>query len=120
MARCALTLTGKNILVLGAYGFIGAAVVRALRGRGAQVTGLVRKPVQGALLLDGIKLVQGDLRRFTHPQDWEAALTGIDCVVNCAGALQDGPSDDLAVVHHHAIAALGQACAKRGVSVVQI
>ncbi len=120
VARCALTLTGKNILVLGAYGFIGAAVVRALRCRGAQVTGLVRKPVQGALLLDGIKLVQGDLRRFTHPQDWEAALTGIDCVVNCAGALQDGPSDDLAAVHHHAIAALGQACGQRGVSVVQI
>lgn len=113
-------LSGKNILVLGAFGFIGTAVVRALQGQGAQVTGLVRKPAQGASLLNGPRLVQGDLRRFTHPQDWEAALTGIDCVVNCAGALQDGPSDDLAAVHHHAIAALGQACAQRDVSLVQI
>ena len=67
-----------------------------------------------------VTLVQGDLRDCRQPQDWAVALSGIDCVVNCAGALQDGPTDDLEAVHHTAIAALGQACAQKSIAVVQI
>lgn len=110
----------KNVLVLGAYGFIGTAVTRSLLRGGARVSAFVRSVKTGAQVLPGMPTVQGDLRDYTDPQDWQDALAGIDCVVNCAGALQDGPSDELESVHHTAIAALGLACAQRGIAVVQV
>ena len=115
-----LTLRDRNILVLGAYGFIGAAVTRALTAQGARVIGLVRHPETGARVLPGVTLIQGDLRDLTAANDWTEALAQVDTVVNCAGALQDGPKDDLEAVHHHAIAALGAACASRDIPIIQI
>lgn len=115
-----LHLQGKNVLVLGAYGFIGAPVARELQARGADVTGMVRSLSTGAKLLPGIPLKQGDLRRFQRPEDWRDILSEIDVVVNSAGALQDGGSDDLEAVHHTAIAALGTACAGSDIAIVQI
>ncbi|WP_254436991.1 SDR family oxidoreductase [Ruegeria arenilitoris] len=115
-----MQIAGKNILVLGAYGFIGAAVTRSLRAEGARVSAFVRSAKSGAQVLGDIPQIQGDLRACLLPEDWDDHLQGIDCVVNCAGALQDGPADDLAAVHHTAIAALGRACANQGIAVVQI
>ncbi|MDA7967177.1 NAD(P)H-binding protein, partial [Ruegeria sp.] len=113
-------LRGQNLLVLGAYGFIGASVTRALIAQGAQVTGMVRNPKTGARVLPGVKLIQGDLRDLLTAEDWRGVLTGIDVVVNCAGALQDGPQDDLEAVHHTAIAALATACTAADIAIVQI
>ncbi len=114
------TIVRRHVLVLGAYGFIGSAVVRTLRGNGHCVRGMVRNVRTSARVLPGIDVVQGDMRSFTRPQDWAEALEGIDVVVNCAGALQDGPEDDLEAVHHLSIAAMGQACTDRGIAVVQV
>ena len=113
-------LRGQNFLVLGAYGFIGASITRSLTAQGAQVTGMVRNPKTGARVLPGVKLVQGDLRDLLSAQDWQGFLTDFDVVVNCAGALQDGPQDDLEAVHHTAIAALATACAQADIAIVQI
>ncbi len=113
-------LNGKTVLVLGAYGFIGAAVVRALRVEGAAVKGLVRSQQTAQRILPGAEMTPGDLRGFLTSEDWQPVLAGVDVVVNCAGALQDGGQDDLRAVHHTAIAALGQACAEAGVAVIQI
>lgn len=110
----------KNVLVLGAYGFIGAAVVRALRRDGCHVIGMVRHLETGHKVLPGVDLIRGDLRHMLSIQDWQTALTGVDVVVNCAGALQDGREDDLEAVHHTAIAALAEASALMGKAVVQI
>lgn len=115
-----MRLLGKNVLILGAYGFIGAAVTRSLRAEGARVSAFVRNGATGARVLPDVTLEQGDLRACLRPEDWVAALSGIDCVVNCAGALQDGPADDLEAVHHTAIAALGKACEQCDIAVVQI
>jgi uncharacterized protein YbjT (DUF2867 family) len=41
-------------------------------------------------------------------------------VVNCAGALQDGPRDHLHAIHADAVSALAKACARSGVRLVQI
>ncbi len=59
-------LRGKNILVLGAYGFIGAAVARALTAEGASVRGLVRNLPMGNKVLPGTQLIQGDLRNLNR------------------------------------------------------
>jgi len=113
-------LNGRNVLVLGAYGFIGAAVVHAFQAQGAVVCGLVRSLPTGAKVLPGIALKQGDLRNLVQPDAWRSILSGVDVVINCAGALQDGGDDDLTAAHHTAIAALGQACARDGIAIVQI
>jgi uncharacterized protein (TIGR01777 family) len=66
-----------KIVVAGANGLIGKALVRALHARGDQVTALVRKPQQ----LEGAISVQWDGREGP----WQAALDGADAVVNLAG-----------------------------------
>lgn len=115
-----LDLQGKSVLVLGAYGFIGTSVIRVLKTRGAEVTGMVRSMSTGARVLPGFALTQGDLRDFQNSEDWAGPLSGVDVVVNCAGALQDGGGDVLEAVHHTAIAAMGQACGRGGIGIVQI
>ncbi len=114
------SLVGKNILVLGAYGFIGASVVRALREDGAKVTGLVRDRATGARVLPDVDLIVGDLRAMQHVGAWDEVLDSIDIVVNCAGALQDNRLDDLEAIHHTAVSAMAEACAQHQVGIVQI
>ncbi|MDP5218684.1 SDR family oxidoreductase [Ruegeria sp. 2205SS24-7] len=109
-----------HVLVLGAYGFIGSAVVRALQERNLRVTGLVRNRRVAARVLPNVPIRVADLRALTDASGWSGLLSDIDVVVNCAGALQDGGGDDLEAVHHLAIAALGAACAERDIAVVQV
>jgi uncharacterized protein YbjT (DUF2867 family) len=47
--------------------------------------------------------------------DWAPLLAGVDAVVNCAGALQDSPRDNLRAVHVTAVSALAEACKTTGV-----
>jgi UDP-glucose 4-epimerase len=49
-----------NILVTGGSGFVGRAVVQALRRAGHEVTVLTRQPASG-LVQNGIRMVRGDL-----------------------------------------------------------
>lgn len=106
-----------KVLVLGGYGLIGAALVRALAARGHDVTALGRSAAMAARVLPGVAFVEADLARLTTAAAWAPFLDGVDVVVNAAGALQDGARDDLAAVHHRAIAALAEAGAVR---IVQI
>ena len=104
-----------RVLVLGGYGLIGLEVIRALRRSGHEVTGFGRSAATGRRLASGIGWRQGDMRDLLTPQDWALHLAGMDAVVNAAGALQDGPQDNLEAVHHTAIRALLAACAQQGV-----
>ncbi|MEX0308499.1 MAG: SDR family oxidoreductase [Ruegeria sp.] len=113
-------LNGKTVLVLGAYGFIGAEVVRALHTEDVTVKGLVRNLKTADRVLPDTELVLGDMRDFVSASDWDPIIEDIDVVMNCAGALKDGGHDELRAVHHTAIATLAQACAGRGVAIVQI
>ncbi len=57
-----MTLAGQTVLVTGATGFLGGALVRRLLAEGAQVHALVRSPEKAALLRAArIGVVQGDL-----------------------------------------------------------
>src|SRR5690606_26985539 len=56
-----------------------------------------------------------DIARATRPADWIGHLAGIDAVVNCAGVLQDSPTDSTEGVHVTGIDALFAACETAGV-----
>jgi dihydroflavonol-4-reductase len=79
-----------NIFLTGATGFIGQALVRALRRRGWAVTALVRDPTgQPAQWLTGMgcRLVQGDV---TEPRGLVEAMAGADAVIHNAGVYELG------------------------------
>ena len=64
-----------RVLVTGADGFVGSALVARLQADGVKVLRGVRRQAQGA------GRVQVDLEK---PGDWSAALAGIDAVVHAA------------------------------------
>ncbi|WHO75021.1 SDR family oxidoreductase [Rhizobium sp. BT03] len=101
-----------NILILGATGFIGSVVAARLVADGHAVTGLGRNPTRARLKQPAIDWRRTDLSRITKPEDWDEILKDQQVVVNCAGALQDGPADDLAATQAEAMLAL-YAAAKR-------
>lgn len=112
-------MTEKHVLVLGAYGLIGAEVVSALRRAVHRVTGAGRNSRAAHRRLPGVEFLTLDMAQTTTPEAWHM-LQGFDAVVNCAGALQDGPDTDLEALHHHALAALGTAACRSNTRIVQI
>lgn len=101
-----------TILVTGATGFLGRAVVDHLIARGRGVRAAVRRdPGPGAVAV-------GDLSADT---DWRAALAGVDTVVHCAArahVLKETAAEPLAqfrTVNTEATMALAQQAAAAGV-----
>lgn len=109
-----------TVLIVGAYGLIGSGVAQRLERDGHTIIGLGRDIDTGKRVLPTINWLSADLCSLTEVSTWQPFLKGVDAVVNCSGALQDGPEDDLEVVHHYAVAALAQACASANVKLVQI
>ncbi|MDK1378367.1 MULTISPECIES: SDR family oxidoreductase [unclassified Sinorhizobium] len=107
-----------NILILGATGFIGSAIARKLVNDGHRVTGLGRDPSRVALKMPALHWIRADLAGMTRSNDWQDALKGHDVVVNCAGALQDGLSDDLVATQEKAMLALYDAARDSGLRLV--
>ena len=112
--------TGINVLIIGAYGLIGCGIAQRLEQDGHTIVGFGRDLATATRVLPNISWRSGDLRSLTTAPAWLPFLESIDVVVNCSGALQDGPQDNLEVVHHHAVDALAQACASADVRLVQI
>ncbi len=112
-------MDGAKVLVLGAYGFIGAELVQALARAGYQVTGFGRDPEQARRVLPGLAFVAGDLRQMYGAQDWTAVIEGFDLVVNAAGQLQASEAE-LTQVQNLSIAALGEACVATQTRLIQI
>lgn len=110
----------KRVLVLGAYGMIGRAVTWRLLEQGHQVKGMGRDIREARRAFPGLDWYVHDIAHMTMPSDWLPYLRDVDVVVNAAGALQDGPRDDLTAVHATAVAALAEACATHGTTLVQI
>ena len=108
-----------KVLVLGGYGLLGAACIRALVDRGFDVTGVGRSRRQADRSALGIRWIIGDLARF-EAQDWARHLEGIDIMVNAAGALQDGLQDDVTVIHELMIHRLIDANPSPEVHIIQI
>lgn len=102
-----------RVLLLGATGLVGAAVLaRLTQTAGHEVTAVARR--RGAALRH-VRWLELDIASATSPDDWLEALSGIEAVVNCAGALSDGGRDRLRGVHVDGVAALARACERAGV-----
>lgn len=110
-----------HILVTGATGLIGAAVVARLLTEGHDVTGVARNISRAKRGLPQVRWLSLDIAQATSPEAWRPHLDGIDAVVNCAGILQDAPGESVSGVHEGGAAALFEACERAGVRrVVQI
>jgi NADH dehydrogenase len=76
------------LLLTGATGVLGHAVVRRLTARGTRVRCLVRDPRRLGLERVRVQLAIGDL---ADPASWRNALRGVDTVVHLAGGASDQP-----------------------------
>ena len=77
-----------NVLVTGATGFIGSAVVRSLLGRGHAVVGLVREPARGCWLEElGGSLAVGEMDR---PETYAPLVSRVDAVIHTAQSKPSG------------------------------
>ena len=96
--------------MIGAYGFIGQAICRALLREGHRVGGLGRSAAVGKRVLPELSWLKRDLATMDREEDWVPLLKDVDVVVNASGALQDGLRDDLRASQDRAIQALIGAC----------
>jgi len=106
-------------IVLGGDGVIGAACMRALASAGFEVTGIGRDAAMARRVLPGADWAIRDIATTSTP-DWRDLLAGADVVVNAAGALQDGPHDDLAAIHFGAVGRLVAALEGTSARLIQI
>lgn len=104
-----------RILVTGAGGFIGAAIVEALDAAGHEVIACLRPESDAAAGGIGHRQLVVDMREAVEPGAWRPLLAGIDAVVNCAGILREGREGDFARIHHDAPLALATACREAGI-----
>lgn len=87
-----------RLLVTGARGFIGSAVVRTAHDRGDVVIGVDRSGA-GRALPSAVQFIEGDI---TRPDTWSSAFQGLDGVVHCAalhrpGEIHDDPARSIDV-----------------------
>jgi nucleoside-diphosphate-sugar epimerase len=113
-----------KVLVTGASGFVGRAVVAALAAQGDEVHAAIRARPDaasdgstGPAFPHGVTIVRhGDLDAAV---DWTGLLAGIDAVVHLAGIAHAGPviaEERYDRVNHRATAALATAARDAGVS----
>ena len=101
-----------KILVAGGTGFVGTAIVHALRARGLEVRVLARHPERIASLESlGVELVRGDL---TDADSLAPAVEGCSHVVNLVAIIKGAP-DDFERVMTRGTAALIAAAREGGV-----
>lgn len=109
----------RKAVVLGGYGLIGSACMRALAGAGFAVTGIGRSRRAALAAEPEGDWVIRDIPGIT-PAEWRTLLEGADVVVNASGTLQDGARDDLEAIHVTALSRLLEGAEGLPLRIVQI
>jgi NADH dehydrogenase len=79
-------MTSRPLLLTGATGLIGSALLERLVARGDDVRCLVRDPARLGPAAARVQVVRGDL---AHPEGFDAAVEGVGTVVHLAAAIRD-------------------------------
>lgn len=110
-----------RVLLTGATGLIGGAILQALLREGHQVLCAVRDPARLPARGPQCSGMAVDLAAVPSADWWVPRLRGIDAVVNAVGILRDGPGQSFEALHDRAPAELFRACPRAGVRcVVQV
>lgn len=113
-----------TVLLLGASGFIGSYVLRALLSQGVQVIGVRRSqaprtPVPPEAVVSGqLQWRVLQVHQLLSTSAWQAQLQGVHVVINCVGILRQRVGERYEDVHHHMPQALSAACAQQGVRLI--
>jgi uncharacterized protein YbjT (DUF2867 family) len=103
-----------RVLVTGAYGLIGSAILARLRRDGHDLVGAGRAVAVARRRFPYAQWIEADFHHLDSAEDWRPLLAGIDAVANCVGAFQTGARDDLQRIHVTGTLALFAACAEFG------
>src|SRR5262245_57986212 len=104
-----------RVLVTGAYGLIGSAILARLHRDGHDLLAAGRSIDEARRRFPYARWVAADFARLITADAWRPLLAGMDAVVNCVGVLQDGGRDDMQAVQVAGTCALFDACAAAGV-----
>ena len=102
-----------RVLVTGASGFIGRALVAALLGRGHAVVPVLRR-----LPPDDAQAIRADFADVPDRAWWRPRLAGIDALVNTVGIIREQPGQTFDALHARAPTELFHAAAAAGVRVI--
>ena len=104
-----------RVLVTGAYGLIGAAILARLHREGHELLGAGRAIGEARQRFPYAQWIEADFARLTTADMWRPLLDGIEAVVNCVGVLQDSLRDDVARIQIDGTVALFDACVRAGI-----
>ena len=100
------------LLLTGATGQVGSAVLRRLVAEGAEVRCLVRDPRRLGVQRVRVQIALGDL---TDPPSFRNALRGVGTVVHLAGSIRDQPRGSIEEVNGIATWRMVEAAERSGV-----
>lgn len=109
-----------RVLVIGATGMIGEALVAKLLAAGFEVIAGVRDVERAAKRWPQVAVVHVDLADPATASQWQMLLQGVDLVVNTVGIFRESGSQTFAALHVEGPVALFDAAVAAGVRVVQI
>lgn len=102
-----------KILLTGANGFIGSAILERLLAAGHHVTACARSR-RNLPASEQLSFLQADFTQMLAPEAWAAHLAGVEAVINCAGILRERRRGDFTRIHEQAPQALLSACQAHG------
>ncbi|RYD14297.1 MAG: NAD-dependent epimerase/dehydratase family protein [Lysobacteraceae bacterium] len=103
------------ILVTGATGFIGSALVERLQHGGHALRVAVRDPAAALARWPGIDARAVDFASATRPDAWRPLLEGVGAVVNTVGIIREARGQTFRNLHVEAPVALFDAASAAGV-----
>jgi len=101
-----------KVLVAGASGLMGSALVIHLLAQGHQVVALARRP-DALARHPRLRCIAADPTTWSTPAHWHAALRGVDAVLNAAGIFRETARQRFQALHVDMPCALMQAGVRR-------
>jgi uncharacterized protein YbjT (DUF2867 family) len=106
-----------KILLLGASGLIGSALLKALDQQGYCVKAISKSFLEGNTVAEYMAL---DVAQYTAHEDWAELLRGTDVVINTVGIFAENALQSFAALHVAMPKALFAACERAQIRVIHV